>query len=167
MYPQSHFLFPLFLGEILVKLGYVDQQFVLVAVLVGVFIDLDHPLKHFFLTGELSLKKTWNAGIVKHEDDRTFIHHKQGILIASIFFIIFFAFFPYWTAAVALGYYSHMLLDHFSTKKGFIDNMTPQLYWGKWKHYSLVLFGLDIELAQFEVVFDAVMAIGLVGLFLL
>lgn len=166
MYPQSHFLFPLLIGLVFEKFGYVGYDFVLVAVLVGVFVDLDHPLKHFFLTGELNPKKAWNAGVVKHEDDRTFIHHKQGILILSILFIPFYAYFPYWTAAVALGYYSHMLLDHFSTSKGFIDNMTPRLYWGLWKPVPLKICGFDTELARHEIVFDALCALGLLVVFL-
>ncbi len=167
MYPHSHLLFPLLVGEILVKLGYVDQRFVLVAVLIGVFVDLDHPIKHFFLTGELNPKKAWNAGVVKHEDDRTFIHHKDGILGITLLFIVFYAYFPYWTLAVALGYYSHMLLDHFSVGNGFIDNMTTKLYWGKWKPYSLILFGFDMELARHEIVFDVLMIVGFITLYLI
>ncbi len=161
MYPQSHFLFPLFIGELLVKLGYVDQRFVIIAVLVGVFIDLDHPIKHFFLTGEISPRKAWNAGVLKHENDRTFIHHKSGMLLVTILFIIFSKYYPYWAAATMIGYYSHMLLDHFSTKKGFIDNMNLKLYWGKWKPYSLVIFGFDMEIARHELVFDVLIGVGL------
>lgn len=165
MYPQSHFLFPLLLGEIFIKLGYVDQQFVLVAVLVGVLIDLDHPLKHFFLTGELNLKKAWNAGVVKHENDRTFIHHKQGILFLSLLHIIAFAYFPYWTAAIAVGYYSHMLLDHFTVKKGFEDYFPDQDYWGPWKPLRLNMFGFQMAIARHEIVFDGVMVVGLFAIF--
>lgn len=161
MYPQSHFLFPLLIGLVLEKLGYVGLDFVLVAVLIGVFVDLDHPLKHFLLTGELNPKKTWNAGIVKHEDDRTFIHHKQGILMMSILFIVFYAYFPYWTTAVALGYYSHMLLDHFSTSKGFIDTMKLKDYWGYWKPVSLKIYGFDTEIALHEIALDLLLIIGL------
>lgn len=154
MYPHSHLLFPLLVGLILEKLGYVDPLWIVVAVLIGVFVDLDHPIKHFFLTGELNPKKAWNAGLVKHEDDRTFIHHKNGILGITLFFIVFYAYFPYWTAAIALGYYSHMLLDHFTMKKGLVDDVTNKLYWGKWKPYSLIIFGFDMELARHEIAFD-------------
>ena len=161
MYPQSHFLFPLFIGELLVKSGYVDQRFVIIAVLVGVFVDLDHPIKHFFLTGELNPRKAWNAGIVCHEDDRTFIHHTNGILVVTILFIILSKYSPYWTAAVMLGYYSHMILDHFSPKKGFIDNMKPKLYWGFWKPVSINILGFELKLARHEIAFDTLMVLGL------
>ena len=165
MYPQSHLLFPLFIGELLVKLGFVDQRFVLVAVLVGIFVDFDHPIKHFFLTGEINPKKAWNAGVVKHENDRTFIHHKQGILLISLLFFIAFAYFPYWTLAAALGYYSHMLLDHFSPIKGFVDYITFKEYWGKWKPVYFQTCGLRWKVARHEMVFDAVLIVGILALF--
>lgn len=161
MYPQSHFLFPLLLGLILQKLGYVDPYWVVIAVLVGVFIDLDHPIKHFFLTGELNLEKAWNAGLVKHENDRTFIHHKQGILFLTPLHIIAFAYFPYWTTAIAIGYYSHMLLDHFTVKKGFVDYFPIQDYWGPWKPLRLNMFGFQMAIARHEIVFDVICLFGL------
>lgn len=166
MYPQSHFLFPLFIGELLVKLGYVDQRFVIIAVLGGVFVDLDHPLKHFVLTGEINPRKAWNAGIVCHENDRTFIHHVNGMIFVTILFIIASKYYPYLAAAVMIGYYSHMLLDHFSMKKGFTDNMNPKLYWGKWKPYSLAIFGFDMEIARHELIFDVMMIVGLFTVYL-
>lgn len=161
MYPHTHVLFPLFIGELLVKLGYVNQDFVIAAVLVGVFVDIDHPLKHFLLTGELSPRKAWNAGVVKHEEDRTFIHHKEGILFITILHLAFLFYQPYWTLAVALGYYSHMLLDHISLKYGFIDNMTPTKYAAPWKPVSFTCAGLIIKLAKQEIVLDVLLLVGL------
>ena len=167
MYPQSHFLFPLFLGELLVKLGYVDQRFVLVAVLVGVLIDLDHPIHHLFMTGELSIAKTADDAFKKHIDDRTFLHHKLGMVVVTLFLIIAFAYFPYWTVAIAIGYYSHMLLDHITANGRLLDDRTEKDYYGKGKPITFCCCGYTIQIAQFEIVFDYVMVLGLVVVFLL
>lgn len=165
MYPQSHFLFPLFIGLLLQKLGIVHPWWTIVAVLVGVFVDLDHPIKHFFKTGEINLKKAWNVGLVKHENDRTFIHHKQGILFLTLLHIIAFAYFPYWTAAIAIGYYSHMLLDHFTVKKGFEDDFPIEDYWGPWKPVNISPLGFQLALARHEIVFDICLLFGLLLIF--
>ncbi len=165
MYPQSHFLFPLLIGLILEKLGYVGYDFVLIAVLVGVLIDLDHPLHHFFKTGELSVLKTADDAFKKHIDDRTFLHHKLGMLVVTLFFIIFFAYFSYWTLAVAVGYYSHVLLDHITADGRLLDNRTDKDYLGKRKPILLCLCGYTVKIALFEIVFDVVCVVGLVVVF--
>ena len=162
MYPQSHLLFPLFIGELLVKLSIVDQRFVLVAVLVGVFIDIDHLFKHLYLTGEFSIRKTWNAGIVKHEQDRTFLHHIPAIMTMTVIFAVLCIYYPYWTLAVALGYYSHMLLDHISLRRGFVDYITTKESWGLWKPVKIKIFGLQMRLAKHEIVFDILLIVGLI-----
>lgn len=164
MYPQTHLLFPLFIGELLVKLGLVDQRFVLVAVFVGVFIDIDHLLKHFYLTGELSIRKTWNAGVVKHEQDRTFLHHLPAIMTLTVVFAVFCLYYPYWTLAVALGYYSHMLLDHISLRRGFVDYITTKESWGLWKPVKIKFLGLQTRLARHEIVLDGLLIVGLIVL---
>ncbi len=165
MYPHTHMLFPFFIGEILVKLGYVNQKFVFIAVFVGVFIDIDHLLKHLYLTGEFSLRRTWNAGVVKHEQDRTFLHHIPAIMTLTVLFAFLCLYYPYWTLAVALGYYSHMLLDHISLKRGFVDYITTKESWGFWKPVKIKLFGLQMRLAKHEIVFDVLLIIGLSFLF--
>ncbi len=164
MYPEAHFLFPLFIGELLVKLGMVDQKFVILAVLVGVLIDIDHPLKHFYLTGELSFRKAWNASVVKHEQDRTFLHHLPAIMTLTVVFAVFCFYYPYWTLAVALGYYSHMFLDHISLKRGFVDYITTKESWGLWKPVKLKLFGLHMRIAKHEIVFDVLLIVWLIVL---
>lgn len=162
MYPQTHLLFPLFIGELLAKLGYVEQRFVLVAVFVGVFIDIDHLLKHLYLTGELSIRKTWNAGIVKHEQDRTFLHHLPAIMTLTVVFAVLCLYYPYWTLAVALGYYSHMLLDHISLKRGFVDYITTKESLGFWKPVKIKIRGFQIQLARHDIALDVLLIIGLI-----
>ncbi|MBI5072911.1 metal-dependent hydrolase [Candidatus Woesearchaeota archaeon] len=161
MYPQSHFLFPLFIGELLVKLGYVDQRFVIVAVIVGVLIDLDHSLHHFVMTGEISVMKTADDAFKKHIDDRTFIHHKNGMLIITILFIIISKYASYWAAAVMIGYYSHMLLDHITADGRLLDKRTNKDYLGKTKPILFCLWGYTVKIAKFEIIFDLLMIVGL------
>jgi hypothetical protein len=166
MYPQSHFLFPLVLGLLLQKLEYVDPWWIAVAVLVGVFVDLDHPLHHFFKSGKFSIAATADDAFKKHIDDRTFLHHRFGMLITTLFLMIVFASFSYWTTAVALGYYSHMLLDHITADGRLLDNRTEKDYYGKGKPFFFTFFGYQIAIARFEIVFDVVMIVCLVVLFL-
>ncbi len=167
MYPQSHFLFPLLIGLVLEKLGYVGYDFVLVAVLVGVLIDLDHPLHHFFMTGRLSITATADDAFKKHIDDRTFLHHKQGMLIITILLIILWKYFPYWTLAVAVGYYSHMLLDHYSITNGFEDNFPIKDYFGPWKPVQMKICGYAIPVARHEIVFDVICVVWIAVVFLI
>jgi hypothetical protein len=162
MYPHSHGLFPLLVGLVLQKLGYVGYDWILVAVFVGVFVDIDHLLKHFYLSGELSIRGTWNSGIVKHEQDRTFIHHKKGILITGLLLLVGYAYWPYWASAVALGFFSHMFLDHYSLTSGFVDYMTDKKMWGYWKPVRLSLFGFIFTFSLHEIMLDVMMVVGLV-----
>lgn len=165
MYPQSHFLFPLLVGFVLEKFGYVGYDFILVAVLVGVLIDLDHALHHFFKTGHLSITATADDAFKKHIDDRTFLHHKLGMLVTTIFLIIAFAYFPYWTLAVAVGYYSHMLLDHVTADGRLLDNRTNKDYLGKTEPILLNVCGYVVQIAHFEIVFDVLCFFGLLAAF--
>jgi hypothetical protein len=166
MYPQSHFLFPLLIGLILEKLGYVGFDFVLVAVLVGVLVDMDHPLHHFFTTGQLSITATADDAFKKHIDDRTFLHHKLGMLVTTLFFIILWKYFPYWTAALTVGYYSHMLLDHVTADGRLLDNRTDKDYLGKGRPVLVYFCGYTIKIAKFEIAFDALCVVGLMVVFL-
>ena len=162
MYPHSHFLFPLLVGFILEKFGFVDYTWILVAVFVGVFIDLDHWIHHIFVSGELSPWKAWHAGVVEHEPERTFIHHKEGMVMMTAISVVLFFVFPYWVSGIALGYYSHMLLDHYSLTKGFLDYMTDKAYWSGRKPFRFKVVGLQINLAKHEVFFDMLLVFGLV-----
>jgi hypothetical protein len=162
MYPHSHALFPLLIGLVLEKFGYVGLDWILLAVLVGVFIDIDHLLKHLYLSGELSIRGTWNASIVKHEQDRTFLHHTNGIIGVGLLLLVGYVYWPYWVSAVALGFFSHMLLDHYSLTRGFVDYMTDKDMWGFWKPLQVSVFGLMFRFSLHEIVLDMMMVLGLV-----
>lgn len=113
MYPQTHFLMPFVLAEILAKFGLLNPQLALLAGLAGVFIDLDHYLHRVIVHHDFSVKSAWNKAITQHDihGERTFIHHWNG-LIGVTFILLILAFFS-WNISVVLflAYYSHLLLD--------------------------------------------------------
>ncbi|MBW2963223.1 metal-dependent hydrolase [Candidatus Woesearchaeota archaeon] len=121
MYPQTHFLAALFLGEVLLKLGVLSQKTVVVCAVLAVLIDLDHWAAFMIRHHEFSLKKAWNAATVKHENERTFIHHRTGFIIMAAILLITFLFnrLVFWVLGTA--YLSHMFLDyvHVIEKKNF------------------------------------------------
>lgn len=121
MYPQTHFLVPFVLAEILVKFGLLNHNLALLAGFVGVLIDLDHYLHRIIVHHDFSLKSAWNKAITQHDihGERTFVHHWNG-LIGVTFILLTLAFFS-WSLSVVLffAYYSHLLLDgiHVHIKK--------------------------------------------------
>ena len=119
------------------------------------------------MIGQLSIAATADDAFKKHIDDRTFLHHKLGMLVVTLFLIIFFAYFPYWALAVAVGYYSHMLLDHITADGRLLDNRTDKDYLGKRKPILLCLCGYTVKIALFEIVFDVLCVFGLVVVFLI
>ncbi len=121
MYPQTHFLVPFFLAEILVKFGLLNHNLALMAGFVGVLIDLDHYLHRILIHHDFSLKRTWNAAIMHHDihGERTFIHHWSGLMTVTLLLFVMAFFSWHLSVALFLGYYSHLLLDdlHLHIKK--------------------------------------------------
>ncbi|MFA6461596.1 MAG: metal-dependent hydrolase [Candidatus Woesearchaeota archaeon] len=120
MYPQTHFIVPFLLAEVLVKLGILNHKLAFLAGLIGVIIDLDHYLYRVIKYKDFSLKDSWNGAIVRGDPgERTFLHHRFGALIVALISGVMGLF--YWPGAIVLvlGYYSHLLLDdiHIKTKK--------------------------------------------------
>ncbi len=121
MYPQTHFLVPFVLAEILVKFGLLNHNLALLAGLAGVFIDLDHYLHRVIIHHDFSVKSAWNKAITQHDahGERTFIHYWKGLIGVTIILLIL-AFFN-WNLSIVFffAYYSHLLLDgiHIHIKK--------------------------------------------------
>ncbi len=113
MYPQTHFLMPFVLAEILVKFGLLNHNLALLAGMVGVFIDIDHYLHRVIVHHDFSLKSAWNKAITQHDihGERTFIHHWKGLIGITIIFLVLALF--NWNLSLVLffAYYSHLLLD--------------------------------------------------------
>lgn len=117
------------------------------------------------MTGQWSITATADDAFKKHIDTRTFLHHKLGMLVSTILLIIVFAYFPYWTLALAVGYYSHMLLDHVTADGRLLDNRTNKDYLGKRKPVLVCLCDYTVKIAKFEIFFDVVCVVGLVVVF--
>jgi hypothetical protein len=156
MNPETHFLFPFVIASVLAKLNIISWKLVLLCGLIGLIIDLDHYLEHVFhsKSNRFSFKAAWNNSIKFHRfSQRSFIHHWQGFLILSIVFLIL-SFF-YWKIAfvIAIGYYSHLILDYVHLKKNKTFN---------WK-----LGKLYMKESYFEFVLDIILIVMLIVIYLL
>ncbi|MDP3640399.1 MAG: metal-dependent hydrolase [Nanoarchaeota archaeon] len=120
MYPQTHFLFPFFIGLVLSKLNVLSWELALLAGIIGVLVDLDHYVEHILHAkmNQFSLRATWNNSIKLHRFyQRSFIHFEKGALLVTGVLVAL-AFFSWQVSlALAFGYYSHLLLDYPSMKK--------------------------------------------------
>ena len=147
MYPQTHFLVPFALAEILVKLGLFNHKLALIAGVVGIIIDLDHYLHRIIIHHDFSVKSAWNKAILQHDihGERTFIHHWSGLVAVTI--ILLALFFLSWHVSVALflGYYSHLFLDglHIHIKK-------------RWKFKE---GGLIFRIPIYEIILDIILVL--------
>ncbi len=114
MYSQTHFLFPLFIGLLLYRVGIFSWKLALFAGIVGIFIDIDHYIEHIIHSkkNKFSLRATWNNSIKLHKfNQRSFIHYWDGAVILSFLFLIVSLWYPFIALALAIGYFSNLLLD--------------------------------------------------------
>jgi hypothetical protein len=150
MYPQTHFLVPLFLGLILAKFNLLTPKLALIAGIIGALVDIDHYIEYIIHTkkNRFSIKAMWNNSIKFHKfSARSFIHHWRGISIISILLGIYLIFFQsQWQIAltVALGYYSHILLDHYKLGRLFHKKYV----------YKSKIIGMYVRLPLLELVLD-------------
>ena len=111
----SHFLFPLFIGLVLKKFGLISYEMVILCALVGVFVDIDHYIENIIhaKTNRYSLINAWNNAMKYHRfQQRSFIHHIEGFILLSTFIAVMVFVDLNWAVIVAVGYYSHMILDY-------------------------------------------------------
>lgn len=106
------------------KLNVMSWKFALIAGIIGVIIDIDHYIEHIIhaKSNRFSLKATWNNAIKLHRfTERSFIHHWEGALVLSLLFLIILFFNWQISLVLAIGYYSHLLLDYpfFETGKSW------------------------------------------------
>ena len=147
MLPHTHFLFPYVIGLLLNTFNYLHWKATLLAGLIGMFIDIDHYIEHIMhaKTNRFSIKATWNNSIKLHKfEQRSFIHHWQGIIAISIILIILYYFVPVYSLGIALGYFSHLFLDYIFHKKG--DD-----------HYEIKIFKTYLKISKTELWLDAVL----------
>lgn len=152
MYPQTHFLLPFVLAEILVKFNILNHKFALLAGLLGMFIDIDHFIEFAIHHKDLSIKHAWDATVKQEIRKRTFIHHKIGFILITLFVIILFFLEKriFWIAL--LGYYTHIFLD-------YIPNIIKIK-----KVFTIKIIGFTIHLSLFELIFDILLVLSIVGL---
>jgi len=148
MHPQTHFLVALFLGEILVKLEILSHKAVIICAVLAVLIDLDHWASFIIKHKEFNFRKAWNTATIKHENERTFIHHKIGFLLVLVFLLIMFLFnrLVFWVVGTA--YLSHLFLDYIHVV-------------GK-KKFKVKELDFWMNITGFELVLDGVLVIGII-----
>lgn len=154
MYPQTHFLAAWFLSLILVKLGILSHKAALVCAVLAVLLDLDHWIAYVIHERKLSIKKAWNVAAVTHDfEERTFIHHKTGFIVMTIFLILMLLFnrLVFWVAGIA--YYSHMFLDYVHV-------------WGRGKIIKFKEMGFGFQISGFEIILDFILLMGIIFLVL-
>ena len=155
MYPWTHFLFPFFISEVLVSFSYLTHWQAIIVGTIGVLIDLDHPIEFALVRSKFSFRQAWNNSVVSHKiEGRTFIHHWLGILIVTIFCSVLFFLNPLYTLIIALGYYSHILLDYLHIK---ILN----------KNIKFKEFGFSIRIPEYEIILDIFLLVGIVLLWII
>jgi membrane-bound metal-dependent hydrolase YbcI (DUF457 family) len=155
MYPQTHFLFPFFLAEILVSFGYLNHWQALIAGLVGMLIDLDHPIEYALIKKKFSWREAWNNSVVTHKvEGRTFIHHLYGFLLFTTLCLILVFFYWKISLIIFLGYHSHILLDYLHLH--FLE-----------KKLKFKEFGFIFRIPRYEAVINLLLIIGIVLLIVL
>ncbi|MBU0461663.1 MAG: metal-dependent hydrolase [Nanoarchaeota archaeon] len=155
MYPSTHFLVPLFIGEILVQIGMLTHTQALIAAVLAVAIDLDHYLVYALYHKDLNFMHFWNDSNRKgDEKGRTVIHHLPGVIAVSVLIIILFFVNVPACIIIALAYYSHILLDNCYTrrydKNKFIVN----------------IFGVYFKLNRTEMIANVLLLIAIIVLLL-
>ncbi len=151
MYPQSHFLFAFFISLIFVKYGLFDYKIALLIAVIAVLVDIDHFINFVIKKGDYSLKDAWNAGVLKHMRERTFIHHYLGFILISAAIVLLFFLNRTWFWIIGLAYYSHMFLDYAKLNVLKIKG-----------RITIKEAGLVERINKFELMFDIFLVIGIV-----
>ena len=153
MFPQTHFLFPFFLGGILTVLGYFSWPLAVLAGIIGVIVDVDHLFEHVLhaKTDKWSLRKTWNQSIQFHQwHQRSFLHHSSGELLVTALLLMLAPLNVLVALALGIGYFTHIVLDDIHIQRA--------------KYYRCSLLGWRLREEYHEIVFDFVLVIAIVAL---
>ena len=114
MLPHSHFLFAFLIGLIFTKLGFFSWKFALFCGIIAVLVDLDHYVEHILHAkkDKFSIRATWNNSIKLHKfNQRSFIHYFKGAIFLTVLFAAIYLINAKIALVLAIGYYSHLLLD--------------------------------------------------------
>lgn len=132
------------------QVGFLNHWQALIAALIGVLIDVDHPLEYAFIRKKFSLRKAWNNSTVLHRiKERSFIHHWRGLVIVTVFCLVILFLNKIVAVIIILGYYSHLLLDYVHV--GLLE-----------KTVKFRELGFSVRIPEYEIVLDAVLLAGIV-----
>jgi hypothetical protein len=112
MLPHTHFLVALVLGLIGVHTFLFTHAQAVILGIISTSIDIDHLFAYHKRHKKWSIKGTWEAAIVKHEQEKSFIQHPEGVIIASIVILILFFIDAKWALLLTIAYFTHYILDH-------------------------------------------------------
>jgi len=153
MYPQTHFLFSLFLGVLLAKFGIFDYWTAFYVGLAGMLVDVDHYILFLkkYRYKDFSLRDAWNRAVKGMYLGRSFIHHDLGIAIMTLIIGGIFLWNKTWFWILGLGFYSHLFVDfaHLNFLK-IRERMTFREA------------GFTMKINKFEVLFDLFLIFGIV-----
>ncbi|PIZ51963.1 hypothetical protein COY27_01890 [Candidatus Woesearchaeota archaeon CG_4_10_14_0_2_um_filter_33_13] len=146
MYPHTHFLFPFTIALVLNRFSIISWKLTVLCGIVGVIIDIDHFIDHIVQAkgNKFSIKATWNNSVRFHRfDQRTFIHHWKGAILVTT--IIGSLILYNWQVSliIALGYYSHLLLDYIHVRKDKSVRIRLKGFFIK-EYYSEILLDLSL-----------------------
>ena len=151
MLPHSHFLFAFLIGLIFTKLGFFSWKFALFCGIIAVLVDLDHYVEHILHAkkDKFSIRATWNNSIKLHKfNQRSFIHHFKGAIFLTVLFAALYLINAKIALVLAIGYYSHLLLD----LPPSIKDKIMRLKLGKWyfnEKYLEIIFDIVILIIIF------------------
>jgi len=151
MYPQSHFLFAFFIAIIFVKFNIFGYEIALLIAVLAVLVDIDHFIIFVIRKGDYSLRDAWNAGILKHIKERTFIHHYVGFILLTTIIVLLFFLNRTWFWIITLAYYSHMFLDY--AKLNILKIKGKRI---------IKKAGFIEKISNFELLFDIFLMIGII-----
>jgi len=151
MYPQSHLLFAFLISLIFVKFGIFSYQTALLIAVFAVLVDIDHFIIFAVRKGDYSLRDAWNAGILKHMKERTFIHYYLGFILITFAIILLFFFNRTWFWIIGISYYSHMFLDY--AKLNILKIKGTK---------TIKEAGFVEKISKFELMFDIFLIIGII-----
>ncbi len=154
MFPQTHFLLPFFLAEILVKFNLLDHKAAILAGLLAVFIDIDHYVAYVInhRYKDFSVKRAWNASVIKQKRDITFIHHPLAFIVVLIILAILYVYNNSWLLIIGLAYFPHLILDGI---EGGLRKYNP-------RYFRIKKYGFMIDISYYELVLDIVLIISII-----
>ena len=150
--PHTHFLVAWLFGLIGVKLHYLSYAEALLIGVISTLIDIDHLFSYHKRHKKWSLKETWNAAVVKHEHERSFIQHREGCIMVSIILIAIFIISRKLAILLGIAYYIHYVLDHVD-----LDNEKS--------HAIRQWCGIPYRYCRFEMFVAMITIILIIGLF--